>query len=111
MMSSIVLPYFSATQPGTKNVLFIWYSSSMARSMGTPTLDSKRPMDIAMGSLEPRKIQATSASRSNVNRQTERIPRGHAFTTGSGNAAEAPFSSGYETFRVGFVLLRLAIGQ
>src|SRR5271165_2323591 len=74
--------YFSATQPGTKNVLLIPYSSSMFSSSGTPTFDSKRPIESPMGSSEPRCTQTTSASRSNVNRHAHLLPFGHGRTTG-----------------------------
>src|SRR5260370_30313568 len=81
----------------------------MLRRLGTPTFDSKRPIDSAIGSCEPRNTQVTSASRSKVNRHTQRMPRGQGFTTGSpsGNATDLGFLGGRATFLTGFFILRL----
>src|SRR5258708_35926970 len=83
----------------------------MLRSIGTPTFDSKRPIDNPMGSFAPRKTQVTSASRSKVNRQTQRMPRGQGFTTGSpsGKATDLDFLGRRVIVFAGFFALRLTI--
>jgi hypothetical protein len=85
----------------------------MLRSIGTPTFDSKRPIDSAIGSFEPRNTQVTSASRSKVNRHTQRTPRGQGLTTGSpsGNATDLDVLGARATVLAGFFILRLTIGS
>src|SRR5882672_6294206 len=83
----------------------------MLRSIGTPTFDSKRPIDSAIGSFEPRNTQVTSASRSKVNRQTQRMPGGQGFTTGSpsGKAIDLDFLGRRAIDFTGFFALRVAV--
>src|SRR5262245_6336311 len=67
----------SATQAGTKNdaVISAWRRS--ARMRGSASWTPKVPCESVTGSLTPRASQSVSASRSNVNAQAARAPRGH----------------------------------